>query len=341
MSQGFMNIASRDLYRRSVLLLIALLGAWGCASPDPQGPVVPPPPTGGGSCGDGPVVFRPLDGGLAPVGTDSTLDLATWNLEFFPLRLPGDYDCPHPVSTTRIEQTADLINLLDLDVIAVEEVSDPDGFDQLIALCPKYSGYVSPERRGCNYQRPAFIYKTSEVTVRSTKLLFSQSEYVFPRSPLQADLTITTAKGSYALNLIVVHLKASGDQESQDRRRAASAQLKAYLDQQAIDNPTANYMIAGDWNDIINEPAAASSFPAFLDDSQDYEFLSAVLAGKSEFASHSFSGGSLIDHLLVNSAACPDFEGSRVTTLRLDLLLPSYGNISDHRPVMVQAPVFR
>ena len=100
-------------------------------------------------------------------------------------------------------------------------------------------------------------------------------------------------------------------------------------------------MIAGDWNDEIDEPASINSFPDFVNDPSGYQFLSRSLVGQGEFASHPFSGGSLIDHILINSAACPDFEGSRVTTLRLDLLLPGYRNISDHRPVVVQAPVFR
>ena len=50
---------------------------------------------------------------------------------------------------------------------------------------------------------------------------------------------------------------------------------------------------------------------------------------------------SLIDHLMVNKAACATFSAGRVTTLRLDLVTDYYATISDHRPVMVQVPVFQ
>ena len=335
------NVLIDRRYRHPALTLLLPILVWvaGCASPSPQKPVVPRAPDS--SCAQPPAVFRPLAGGLTTVGTETTLDLATWNLEFFPLRLPGNYDCPHPVDRGRLEQTANLINILGLDIIAIQEISDPDGFDQLIPLIPGYAGLLAPEERGCNYQRPGLIYRTDQVTVQSSKLLFTGDSYAFPRSPFQVDLIMTANGRSYPLHLIVVHLKASGDSESQARRRLASAQLKTYLDTQSARDPDADYMIAGDWNDVLTDPLSTSSFPGFLSDPEDYTFLNMPLVGSSEFASHPFGGGSLIDHIMVNHAACADFSEGFVTTLRLDLLVPFYGNVSDHRPVMVQAPIFR
>ncbi len=322
-----------------VLGLAALIVVFaGCPAPNSLKPGTPVETEG--PCGAGLDIFLPLANGLTQVGTDTTLDIATWNLEFFPLDLPGDYDCPHPVDATREQQAADIVNLLGLDVIAVEEISDPTGFDQFLALCPNYDGMLSPERRGCNYQRPGIIYRKDQVTIHSTRLLFTDDGYAFPRSAFEADMTIASNGRSYDLHLIVVHLKASTDAESRDRRRSATTQLKAYLDQQTAQDSTANYMIAGDWNDALEDPLGTNSFPSFLNDPGDYEFLDMVMAGRSEFASIAYSG-SLIDHLLVNRAACPDFANGRVTTLALDLLVDNYRNISDHRPVMVQAPIFK
>ena len=67
------------------------------------------------------------------------------------------------------------------------------------------------------------MYRKDQVRVRSTRLLFTYDDYNFPRSPFQADLTITSNGRAYDLHLIIVHLKASGDAESLQRRRAASA----------------------------------------------------------------------------------------------------------------------
>jgi len=324
---------------RSTWVAIALAAVVaGCSSPSSLTPE--PTPDTEGPCGGQLAIFSPLANGLAPVGTDTTLDVATWNLEFFPLDLPGDYHCPHPVDVTREQQAADLVNILGLDVIAVEEISDPDGFNAFVDLCPNYDGLVSPERRGCNYQRPALIYRKDQVTINSSKLIFTDNEYAFPRSPFEVDMTIASNGRSYRLHLIVVHLKASTDAESRDRRRQATALLKGYLDDQAAQDSTANYMIAGDWNDALEDPLGTNSFPSFLGDPQDYEFLDMPMAGKAQYASIAYSG-SLIDHLLVNRAACPDFMKGRVATLTLDNLVDNYRNISDHRPVMVQAPIFK
>jgi len=311
----------------------------GCTGPSPLKPK--PPVVVEGPCGALPAVFNPLEFGLTQVGTDTTLDLATWNLEFFPLRLPGDYECPHPVDSNRVTATADLINLMRLDVIAVEEISDPAGFQNLLDLCPGYEGILAAQDRGCNFQRVGLIYRSDQVAVRSTRLLFEGNTRAFPRAPLQADLRITSNGISYDLNLIVIHLKASGSFSSRERRREATALLRTYLDDQAVSSPGANFLIAGDWNDTSDDPPSSSSFPRFLDDPENYEFLTQPLAGQRAFASHPFGGGSLIDLLLVNRAACEDFDTARVTTLRLDGVVDGYDNISDHMPVMVQAPLFK
>ena len=329
----------RGTATRLLSLSVFLMWLAGCSAPGSLDPDAPP--VSGGACGTPLTFFNPLSNGLVRVGTDTTLDIATWNLEFFPLDLPGDYDCPHPVDVTREQAAATIINALGLDIIAIEEISDTTGFNQMVTLCPGYGGISSPEVRGCNYQRPGFMYRKDQVRVRSTRLLFTNNEFAFPRSPLQADLTITSNGHTYDLHLIIVHLKASGDAESLQRRRAASAALKQYLDQQAGIDSTANYMIAGDWNDQIEDSIDFSSFPDFISNPDDYQFLNAPLVALPGYASYISSSGTVIDHLLVNRAACPDFSGGRITTLRLDSVVGSYNNLSDHRPVMVQAPVFR
>lgn len=300
-------------------------------------------PGGEGPCGGVLEIFNPLEFGLGAVGTDTTLDVVTWNLEFFPLDLPGDFSCPHPIDSRRPAALADLVNRLQLDLIAVQEISDPSGFQDLLDLCPNYDGVLSPEVRGCNYQRPGLLYRKDQVTVNDSRLIFTNNTYAFPRSPLEVDVTVRSNGRSYRLNVIVVHLKASGDAESQDRRRAASHLLKTYLDDRAAADSTVNYMIAGDWNDVLDEPLAVSSFPSFLEELDDYNFVNFALAGRREFVSLPGSNGrgALIDHILVNRAACPEFIDGRVTTLRLDEIVPGYDNISDHLPVMVQTPVFR
>ncbi len=301
-------------------------------------------PGPGGACGTPLTVFNPLSSGLVRVGTDSTLDIATWNLEFFPLDLPGDYNCPHPVDVTREQAAATIINALGLDVIGIEEISDTTAFQAMVALCPGYGGVPSPEvpssRMTCNYQRPGFIYRKDQVRVRKVLLPFASSR-TFTRQPVQADLTVTSNGRSYDLSIIVVHLKAGGTADDLQTRREESAALHTYLDAQAAADSTANYMVMGDWNDQIEDRIDFSSFPDFISDPENYQFLDMPLVTLPGYASYISPSGTVIDHLLINRAACPDFAGGRVTTLKLDSVVGSYNNLSDHRPVMVQAPVFR
>ena len=132
----------------------------------------------------------------------------------------------------------------------------------------------------------------------------------------------------------------NGGSENVARRREASTLLKTYLDQQAALSPGKHYLVGGDWNDVITPTSStANSFPDLLADPNSYKFLDMALAGRTDLASYSRS---LIDHLMVNKAACETFSAGRITTLRLDLVTDYYSAyISDHRPVMVQVPVFQ
>lgn len=322
------------------LLALAIAG-FGCSGLNPEEPPVPVDPNS--PCARTLEIFTPLTNGLRAVGTDTTLDVATWNMEFFPLTLPGDFNCGHAVAPSRIVAMAELIRTLDLDIIACQEVSDTTGFRQLVAARPEYGGVIAPETFGCNYQRAAILYHKERVTLRSVKSIFTgrSNSSAFPRPPLEAFLTISQNGRSYDLHLVSLHLKAGGGEEDAVRRRDASAKLKVYLDQVAATDPEANYLLAGDWNDTLEEALGVNSFTPLLQAPNDFKFLNAPLAGRREFASHPTAGGVMIDHLMVNEAACPDFAGGRVTTLRLDLIVPGYSQVSDHRPVMVQAPIFK
>ncbi len=312
-------------------LVLALFLA-GCSGLSPQKPIGPDP---NASCDGSITVFSPVGSGLASVGTDTTLDLATWNLEFFPLRLPGDFTCPHPNDQDRITKMAELVNTLNLDVIAVQEVSNADGFQQMLALCPDFEGVLESEPHGCNYQRTGVIYRKSIATLNAFRTLTELS--VFTREPTEADFTVTQSGRSYRFRLISLHLKAGGETDA-PRRRSETTALHAYLEGKATTEPGLDYIVAGDWNDVLTDPMNITSFPAFLSDPENFSFVTDPLKSIPSMAS---LGTRLIDLILVNRSACPDFSGARVATLRLDLLVSGYGNISDHRPVMVQAPVFK
>jgi endonuclease/exonuclease/phosphatase family metal-dependent hydrolase len=322
----------------AAMAAVVLSAAWlaGCSGLSPQDDDDPV----GTACVESVEIRSPFNGGVGPVGTDTGLELATWNLAFFPQAGPYDFECGHPDSPARIQRTAELVNQLNLDVIALQEISSTQGFADLLALCPGYGGVLVSNTHGCVYQRPGLMYRKDIVTLNSQRTLTELS--IFTREPLEADLTVTQSGKSYRFRLIVVHLKAGGDGSDVTRRQDETNALHAYLEARAVSEPAVNYVVAGDWNDVLTDPMSTTSFPAFVGDPDEYNFVVDAMKSRSDMASYgSGSFARLIDLIMVNGAACPDFAGAKISTLRLDALTGDYGLVSDHRPVYVSAPVFQ
>ena len=107
-----------------VVATIGLLCA--CRSSSSSGPDAAAPEADSGSD------YPPARTDVVPsVGSSSTLDLATWNLENF----PGFSSTPQDV--------ADLIASLGLDLVAVQEIQSIAAVDELVARLPGYGGILS------------------------------------------------------------------------------------------------------------------------------------------------------------------------------------------------------
>ena len=64
-------------------------------------------------------------------GTDDALDIMTWNIEWFPKN--------NQVTIDYVEQ---IIEALDIDVLAIQEVDNISSFNQLINGLENYEGYL-------------------------------------------------------------------------------------------------------------------------------------------------------------------------------------------------------
>lgn len=265
---------------------------------------------------------------VQPQGTAETLEVATWNIQNFPLQ------------SSTVELVTKTIAALDIDLYAIQEISDTTAFGDLLSRLPGYDGFFSSDSYSWGYLKTGVIYRRSIISVSQIEQLFEDDWYAFTRPPLEAHVVAERDGHRFDFVLIVVHLKAGGDEEDVDRRRQAAQKLKAYLDEQIATAEEKDYIVAGDWNDEIDDPPADNAFTVFIDDSMDYRFLTAPLAGQWEDASYP-RYGSLIDHILISQDAYSEYQGGQTKTLRLDDELPEYSSeISDHRPVMATFPVF-
>jgi endonuclease/exonuclease/phosphatase family metal-dependent hydrolase len=326
------DFAGRRRSLRPVLFVaaLAMIVAVGCSGLDPQRPDDPPDPNS--PCNVLPQVVAGFPNGYGPVGTDTTLDMATWNIQNFPKQ-----------NTSTIDRVVSIVNTLGLDLYGLEEIEDTTAFRTLLTRLPEYGGIYSPDTYGSFYQKTGILYKKSVITVEDAFVPpeFQSRSYSFA-SRLPMDITIRAeANGRiYRFHLMVVHLKAgASNEEDAVRRRDASNALHSYMDKMTALEPGVDFAIIGDWNDFLTDPISYNSFPSFLNDAGDYKFLTSALVGRSDMNSHPLG---LIDHILVNRGACPEFSSGRITTLRLDQVVDGYTTyVSDHRPVMVSIPVFK
>jgi exonuclease III len=283
-----------------------------------------------GGCGQHRVTStEPTEPGFVqPQGDASTLELATWNIEYF------------PQTNSTVELVGKIIEALDIDIYAIQEINDTTAFRDLLDQLPGYAGFFSQDSYSWGYLKTGLIYKQSIVSVSQIRQLFEDDWYAFTRPPLEAHIVAEKDGHHFDFVLIVMHLKAGNDGDDLDRRRQAAQKLKDYLDAQVAAYVENDYIVAGDWNDEIDDPPDANAFSVFLDDSLDYRFLTSSLVGKFSSASYP-RYGTLIDHILISQDVVAEYQGGQIKTLRLDDEVSNYLNVvSDHRPVMAAFPVF-
>ena len=67
-------------------------------------------------------------------GTETTLEIMTWNIEHFPKN-----------GQTTVNYVIDIIEALDVDILAIQEVDDIGSFNQLVDGLSSYNGYIESE----------------------------------------------------------------------------------------------------------------------------------------------------------------------------------------------------
>jgi len=260
-------------------------------------------------------------------GSDSTIDIMTWNMEYFPKN-----------GSTTINEAAIIIKDLDVDIIAVEEISDTLAFKQLLSQLPGWAGIVSPEvYNDGTYQKVGLLYNQTIATVIDWQLLFEDDDYAFPRAPIEFTLNIVENGNSLDFRLIVVHLKAYSGEDNEARRRSAVESLKLYIDEQVQISADDDFVLTGDFNDHLEDPPQDNVFTAILEDTSNYSVLTKPLSGY--FGSYiGYSEPNLIDHVIISSDALTEFGSGGITqALYLDEQNPDYAaTVSDHRPVLAR-----
>jgi hypothetical protein len=270
-------------------------------------------------------------------GTESTLDVASWNIEWFGSTTNGPTN-----ETLQLANSRDIIGGADMDVWGVAEIVDQAHWNSLEAQLPGYTGFLASESvvtggstsYGATEQKVGILYKSSVATLLGAKIILTAYDSDFAgRPPLEVKLRVALNGETEDVVFIVMHAKAFNDLTSWQRRANASAALKSYLD---ATYPTQKVFVVGDYNDDVDTSITsgqASPYRNFVDDAARYTFPTAALSAAGISSTTSYTD--MIDHHLNSNEAAATYVPGSAQVYRVDSYVASYdASTSDHYPVL-------
>ncbi|MCH2449875.1 MAG: endonuclease/exonuclease/phosphatase family protein [Gracilimonas sp.] len=274
------------------------------------------------------------------VGTDTTLDFATWNLEWF-----GDTGRGPDNEDLQFENIHFVISGLDMDIWSVQEVNISSRFNNLLTALNGYEGMLANDPAvqsdsayyddfNDNEQKIGLVYKSDIVTIENARVILTDYDYEFAgRPPVEVQLTATIGEQSQDLIVVLLHAKCCTDNESYERKKTGSEALKSYLDQTW---PNAHVMVIGDFNDGVDTSISSgkeSPYQNFIDDSMNYIFPTKELSDSGESSTVFYPD--VIDHHLTSDELYELYVENSAISFPADDYVTDYGeSTSDHYPVL-------
>ncbi len=256
-------------------------------------------------------------------GSDSTLDIISWNIEWFPKN-----------EATTADYVGQIINNLNADIYALQEIDDTTLLKETIDALGNYECFFESSW----YGGLAYVYNTNTIQVIDQYEIYTEEPYwnAFPRSPQLMEFSYL----GEVYYLINNHFKCCGDGEitlndegdEEFRRLQAVTYLKEYIDSILSAD---RVLVVGDLNDILTDDASNNVFLPFIEDTDNYNFTDMDIAQGSS-ANYSFpTWPSHLDHILITNEL---FNLPQQTeTIKVDEYMISWNdydnNVSDHRPV--------
>ena len=248
-------------------------------------------------------------------------NIITWNCEFFPT-----------ANDSTILAMTEIINDMQVDIIAFQEIKQRGWFYKLMKNLPDYGFIISKQS---SFMDQALIYNKDSYSLVKTTELFAESDYNFAgRPPLQCDLL--SKKDNKKLSLINLHMKCCDS--GLNRRKKAAKMLYEYVNNEIDKSYAENvgYIILGDWNDDLKDLPGEHCFNDFLNDDLYFFPTFDITYDISQASYPKEPYVSFLDHILVTSNLMKKYN---VQTVRLDKFMGSFKNyetyISDHLPVLL------
>jgi len=262
------------------------------------------------------------------ISKDNTFEVVTWNIEWFGSASNGPDD-----EAQQLQNVKTVIDSVDADLYAFQEIASIDQFNQLLAELPEYGGFMSSYPS--QVQETAFLFKRSTIDSLDSGVIedsFTTSNWAGGRFPLMFNFRATINGQEREIFAFTIHAKAFDDQSSYNQRFNASIEFKDYLDQA---QPNSNVIFLGDYNDTVTGSITSgneSPYKNFVDDSE----YTVVTQNLEDGGFSSQASGSFIDHITFTSELADEYfvETERVENTSY---IGSYlSTTSDHFPVWVR-----
>lgn len=272
----------------------------------------------------------------AQVGTDSTFEVVTWNIEWLGTTSSGPSN-----ESLQLSNAALVMATINADFYALQEIRDQATLNDLINALnanedspDSYTGFVAPHVSCC--QRMAFIYNTDVVTLKSLGAISQgQSEFSWAgRLPYFMEFDATVNGITKTILAITVHAKAFADQNSYNRRVDAARDLYDFLADQHSDDAI---IFLGDYNDDVDVSTfneMTTPYIDFVGDIQNYNIPSRDLSALRR--SSTVSGPEMIDHITISNELFEDYVDESVAIHEPDYISNYGNNTSDHFPIFAQ-----
>ena len=257
-------------------------------------------------------------------GTDETLDIVSWNIENFP-----------KIDST-IELLAPIIDSLNVDIIALQEITSSNSLNELTNQLSNWEAIIGPSHYG---QRNAYLINTHTISnTNNYEILNDAVNEPFTKFPLVLEFTFSN------INFIIInnHFKCCGDgdidygnyNDEEYRRLYAMELIKDYIDE---NHNTDNVIVLGDLNDelVDNE----NVFDVIIDDYENYLFTDFEIASGNSYYWSYPTYPSHIDHILITNELF-DYEDTTATLFIDQWYFDGFNDyntfISDHRPIAIR-----
>jgi len=249
----------------------------------------------------------------------------TWNIEWFPKN-----------GQATVDSVSTIIQALDMDLYAFQEISDTSMFKQMVNDMDGYEYYFLSSWFG----GLAYVYQSDHIEINSIYEIYTEQPFwrPFPRSPMLMELTYQ-GQDYYIINN---HFKCCGDAimdlsdpwDEETRRFDASNLLIEYIN---LHLPDENVIVLGDLNDVLTDVYENNVFQTILDDEINYLFADIEIANGSNSGWSYPSWPSHIDHIFITNELLDSFgnNNSIIQTIEIDNYMDGGFNayneiISDH-----------